>query len=163
MGLVGTLFVPVMVRLLRKSRTQDVTSEWLENFSVASYYPMESLLNDEDFKFLSRQPGFDLSLYRKLRRDRLHIFKQYLNRAIVDFNRLHTTIRTLLPYAETDNSDVVSRLIWLRVRFSYAVLKAQLSYWLCVLGFRSLAVRQLILHLEEMSSQLNLVAAARAS
>jgi hypothetical protein len=163
MGLMLALFVPVMTRLLRKTYAQDITSEWLENFSVSSYYPMEGLLSDEDFKFLSRQPGFDLSLYRKLRRDRLHIFKQYLNRAIIDFNRLHTAVRTLLPYTETDSSDIVGRLIWLRLRFSYAVLKAQLSYWLCVVGFRSLAVRELILHLEEMSLQLNLVTAAQAS
>jgi len=142
---------------------QEVTAEWLEGFSVAAYYPMEELLNDEDFKFLSRQPGFDLSLYKKLRRDRLHIFKQYLNRAIRDFNRLHTAVRTLLPYVPQDCSDVATRLIWLRIRFSYAVLKAQFSYHLCLIGFHSLAVRSLIGQLDEMNQQLNAVTAAQAA
>ncbi len=159
-GLTLVLFVPVITRLLKKSLPQEITPEWLENFSVASYYPMESLLGDEDFKFLSRQPGFDLSLYRKLRRDRLHIFKQYLNRAIVDFNRLHTAARAVLPYANEDCSDQVSRLIWLKIRFSYSVLKAEWSYRMCFIGFKSLAVRELLCHLEEMNTQLSLIAAS---
>jgi len=58
---------------------EEITPEWLENFSTSVYHPMEGLLADEDFRFLSRQPGFDLSLYRKLRRERLRIFRQYLN------------------------------------------------------------------------------------
>ena len=68
-GLLGALAVPVLVKLLRQCPVHDITPEWLENLSIASYYPMEELLSDEDFAFLSRQPGFDLSLYRKLRRE----------------------------------------------------------------------------------------------
>jgi hypothetical protein len=157
------MFVPVLVKLLQRCPAQDITPEWLENFSVASYYPMEELLSDEDFQFLSRQPGFDLSLYRKLRRDRLHIFKQYLNRAIGDFNRLHTAIRTLVATSQEDCSEVAVRLVRLRVTFLGAVLRAELSYRLCLLGFHSLAVRSLIGQLEEMNLQLNLLLAPRAA
>jgi hypothetical protein len=157
------LFVPVLLRLLRKCPAEEITADWLESFSVASYYPMERLLNDEDFKFLSRQAGFDLSLYRKLRRDRLHIFKQYLNRSIVDFNRMHAAIRTIIALSKRDCSDVVSRLIWLRLSFSCAVLKAEISYRLCLIGFHSLAVRSLIGRLEEMNSQLQFVALGHAA
>jgi len=141
----------------------EITQEWLESFSVASYYPMAGLLNHEDFKFLSQQPGFDLSLYKKLRRERLQIFKQYLNRSISDFNRLHTAMRSILPYLPEDCSEVVGRLVWLRLRFSVAVLKAELSYRLCLIGFHSLAVRSLIAELEAMSLQLNRVSAAHAA
>jgi hypothetical protein len=154
---------PVMIRLFRRCSVNEVTSEWLENFSVESYYPMSGLLNDEDFKFLSRQPGFDLSLYRKLRRERLRIFKQYLNRAIGDFNRLHTAVRAIVPYVADNGADVVSRLIWLKVRFSYAVVRAEISYRICLLGGGSLAVRLLISNLEEMNQQLVRVVAAQAS
>jgi hypothetical protein len=157
------LFVPVLVKLLKGSPAQEITSEWLDSFSVASYYPMEELLSDEDFKFLARQPGFDLSLYRKLRRDRLHIFKQYLNRAIADFNRLHTAIRMLVAYSQEDCSEVVARLVRLRIGFFCAVIKAEFSYRLCLVGFRSLAVRSLIGRLEEMNLQLDQVLAPRAA
>jgi hypothetical protein len=158
--LVG-LLVPVVARLLKTCPVQEITSEWLENFSVSSYYPMEGLLNDEDFKFLSREPGFDLSLYKKLRRERLRIFKQYLNRSIIDFNRLHTAVRAMVPHLPDNGIDIVGRLIRLKLRFSCAVLQAQVSYWLCWLGIGSLSVRALISQLEEMSLQLTLASAAR--
>jgi hypothetical protein len=160
-GLCTGLLIPVLARLLRRCPAEDITPEWLESFSVSSYYPMQGLLNDEDFEFLSRQPGFDLSLYRKLRRERLHIFKQYLNRSILDFNRLHMAVRIILPHMKEDCSELVSRLIWLKVRFCCAVLRAEFSYRLCLVGFRCLAVRSLISQLEEMNSQLTLVAASQ--
>ncbi len=160
-GLFAILFSPVIVRLLSRCPSSEITPEWLDSFSVALYYPMERLLNHEDFQFLSRQPGFDLSLYRKLRRERLRIFKQYLNRSIVDFNRLHSAVRVAVAYASVDCSDVVTRLIWLRLRFSAAVLRAELSYRLCLIGFQSLAVHSLIVQLEEMNRQLSLTSAAQ--
>lgn len=162
-GLILILIVPVLAKLLRKCSAQDVTPEWLESFSVTSYQPMAELLNNEDFKFLSQQPGFDFFLYKKLRRERLQIFKQYLNRSIRDFNRLHMAVRSILPYVKEDSSDVVGRLVWLKLRFSWAVLKAELSYRLCLIGFHSLAVRSLLGELEAMSLQLSLVSAAHAA
>ena len=69
--------LPVLFGLFRKCTAEDITPEWLENFSVSTYSVMEGLLDDRDFDFLSRQSGFDLSLYRKLRRERLSIFRQY--------------------------------------------------------------------------------------
>jgi hypothetical protein len=162
-GLFTALLVPVLTRLMRTCAVREIPSDWLENFSVSSYYPMEKLLAEEDFKFLSRQPGFDLSLYRKLRRDRLHIFKQYLNRSIVDFNRLHAAVRAILPYMGEDRSDLVSRLIWLKMRFCFAAIRAEISYRLCLLGIGRLAVHPLISELERMSLQFNRVAAAQAN
>ncbi len=138
MGSASLCVVPVLIKLSRRCAIQDIDPEWLENFSPASYYPMQRLLSEEDFRFLARQPGFDLSLYRKLRRDRLHIFRQYLSRLILDFNRLHVTARFLLANGREDHSDLVSQLIWLKVRFSLAVIQAEASYLLCCVGFRTL-------------------------
>jgi hypothetical protein len=153
--------LPILTKLYRRCNAEEITSEWLESFSASSYYPMQRLLAAEDFRFLSRQPGFDLSLYRKLRRDRLHIFRQYLSRLIVDFNRLHTAARILLAHGHEDQSHLVSQLIWLKVRFSLAVIEAECSYILCCIGFRSLAARAMIMRLEEMSAQLRLISAAQ--
>jgi len=139
----------------------EITPEWLETFSVASYYPMAGLLAKEDFAFLCRQPGFDLSLHRKLRRERLRIFQQYLSRLIIDFNRLHTATCIILANCGDDKSDLFTRLIFLKLRFTAAVIQAQASYFLCCAGFDSLAVRGLILRLEEMSGQLSAVSAAQ--
>jgi hypothetical protein len=124
---------------------------------------MQGLLAEEDFNFLCRQPGFDLSLYRKFRRDRLRIFKQYFNRLILDFNRLHATARAILASSPEDCSEFVTQLIWLKIRFSVAVMRVEANYLLCLIGFRSLAVGALIVRLEEMSAQLTSIAAAQAA
>ncbi len=160
--LVGVSFVfimPILFKLYRRCRIEEITPEWLENFSPSSYYPMQGLLGEEDFRFLSRQPGFDFSLYRKLRRERLHIFQQYLGRLILDFNRLHTAARVLLAHGSDDRSDLVTRLVWLKICFSVAVLKAQGSYALCCVGFGTLAAHTVILRLEEMNAQLTSISA----
>ena len=159
----AALITPTLLKLARRCRIEEISPEWLERFSARSYYPMDRLLDPEDFAFLSRQPGFDVSLYRKFRRDRLKIFRQYLNRMISDFNRLHLTARLLLASAPEDCSHMLSQLIWLKVRFSLAVLQAESRYLLCCAGMRSLSVRVLILRLEELSSQVGAISAAQSA
>jgi hypothetical protein len=156
------LALPVLVRLFRGCRLEEVTPEWLDNFSAALYYPMEGLLSNEDFAFLSRQPGFDISLYRKLRRDRLRIFRQYFLRLIRDFNRLHSVARALVAQTSEDHSDLMLKMITLKLRFSLTVLAVELNYWRCFVRFRPLVVRSLIAGLEEMSQELQSLAQGRS-
>lgn len=112
---------------------------------------MEGLLSSEDFEFLSRQPGFDMSLYRKFRRERLQIFHLYLVRMVADFNRLHTAAKLILSQSEQDQSELLNKLIWMKFRFSMAVLHAEFSYRLCQLGLRTLPVRGLLTEMETLS------------
>ena len=156
-GLSLAAVLPVLVKLLRRCRADEITPEWLENFSVTSYYPMQRLLCHEDFQFLVRQPGFDVALYRKFRKDRLQIFRQYLNRMIGDFNRLHAIARLLLARNTHDRSELLIRLIWIKIRFSCAVFEAEGNYLLCCLGLHTLRVHRLIAQLEEMSVQLRIL------
>lgn len=160
-GLSLVAVAPIVFKLYGRCRLEEITPEWLEAFSPSTYYPMEGLLSDEDFRFLSRQPGFDFSLYRKLRRERLHIFRQYLSRLIVDFNRLHTAARVLVARGHEDRSNLVGRLIWLKTMFSVAVIKAHVSYFFCCMGLGSLAARTAILRLEEMSGELTSISASQ--
>lgn len=162
LGLTLGFLLPVLLKLFKTCEVDDISPEWLEGFSCSSYYPMRGLFNDEDFDFLSRQPGFDLSLYRKLRRDRLKIFKEYLNRIIVDFQRLHVAARFLAAKSLEDRSDFVTRLFWLRMQFSFAVIQAQASYGLCCVGFHCLAVKAVISRLEDMRTVLGSIPATQA-
>lgn len=148
------LVAPVLFRLLRPCALEEITPEWLDQFSPRQYYPMEKLLAKEDFRFLVRQPGFDLSLYRKLRRERMTIFRQYLRRLISDFNRLHKIARMLVANSASDQSYMVPRLFGLKARFVFGVLQAESSYFFCRLGFHSLVAHQTIAALEEMSAEL---------
>jgi hypothetical protein len=153
LSLVGVLAysMPILLGLVRGCRAEDITAEWVENFSVSTYSVMEGLLDERDFDFLSRQSGFDLSLYRKLRRERLSIFSQYLKRLVLDFNRLYFSARVLIAHMPEDQSKAFEGLLMLKVRFSMRVLKTQASYLLCLVGLQTLEVRSLLQNLEEMN------------
>jgi hypothetical protein len=155
--------VRVLFRLHRPFRQIKIEKEWIENFSAAPYRPMLALLDAEDFAFLSRQPGFDLALYKKLRRERLRIFRQYMNRLIADFNRLHAWARGLAVNAQGDNSALLGRLVKLKLSFSVAVFRAEANYLLCCLGYRTLGVRTLLLSLEEMTAQASAILALQSA
>ena len=144
---------PVLVRLLRDHSMDDAAWQSLESFSVSTYYPMRCLLAEEDFSFLVRQPGFDFSLYRKLRRERMLIFRQYMGRLITDFNRLHSATRFLISHSQEDHSELLIRLLKLRFRFSLSVMRAEFSFYSCWCGLSSLAAHAAIARLEEMSSE----------
>lgn len=144
---------PVVFRLFQPCSLNEIPHEWLEEFTPSSYYPMRRLLSDEDFQFLARQPGFDLSLYRKLKRERLLIFRQYLRRLIVDFNRLYTVTRVLISQQEEDHSELAVRLMKLRVRFMFSVLSAECSYVLCCMGVKSMVATPMLARLEDMSAE----------
>ena len=153
----------ILSKLYKNTSIEELTPEWAENFSVAYYAPMVGLLSDEDFKFLARQPGFDFALRRKLRRERLEIFRGYLRKLVADFNRLHLAIRLNLSRHPQDHSQLVSQLIWLKIRFSISLLQVEVSYLLCWMGVRTIHVGSLVRYLEEMSSKLQAISALQTS
>lgn len=144
---------PVVFRLFQPCSFDEISREWLEEFTPSTYYPMRRLLSDEDFRFLAGQPGFDLSLYRKLKRERLLIFRQYLRRLIKDFNRLYTATRTVISHQEEDHSELAVRLVKLRMRFMLSVLSVECGYVLCWMGFRTIAATTMLTRLEEMTAE----------
>ena len=152
--------LPVLARLLRQCHLSDVTPEWLEGFSPLTYQPMEFLLAEEDFEFLVRQPGFEESLHKKLKRERISIFRQYLHRLIADFNRLHVYARYLITQSQTDQSKLLAQLVWLRMRFSFTVLRVEASLVLAYFGCRPRVVSQAIARLDEMNGYLHALAVA---
>ncbi len=162
-GLMVAGVAPVLCRLFKTTSLEDVTPEWLESFSVDRYRPMAGLLSNEDFAFLSRQPGFDPSLYKKLRRERLSIFDQYLQRLILDFNKLHVTARFLVARGSTDQSDMAAQLIRLQWAFRVEVLRVQLRFLLCRVGVGTVQVQTVIVRLEQMSEQLSALSLPQAA
>lgn len=156
------LVAGVLIRLYCRCALEEISPEWFQEFSPSAYYPMEGLLAEEDFEFINRQPGFDPALYRKLRRERLQIFRQYLYRLIRDFNRLHAIARALLARGGEDRSEQLTRLIALKWQFTGSVIRAELRYRLCWVGFQSLPVRGLIANLEQAATQVELLKAHQA-
>lgn len=150
-GLALAALAPVLGRLFAKPSVEEITPEWLEHFSLDRYRAMSGLLASDDFAFLSRQPGFDLSLYKKLRRERLQIFRQYFNRLIIDFNRLHLTARALVARNDQDASELAPKLFHLQISFCKAVLRTECAYVFCRFGLCTLDVQSLIEPLQSLS------------
>jgi hypothetical protein len=146
--------MPVLFRLLKPCQPSDLTAEWFESFHIACYQPMQGLLAPEDFQFLRRQPGFDPSLFRKLRQDRLRIFRQYLNRMIVDFNRLYALARLVISQSSEDQSGLFAELVSIRLRFWTSILQVEARYLLCRITSHSVSVTGPLQRLEEMSLHL---------
>lgn len=154
------LIVPTLVRLFRGTHPDEISPEWLQSFSPSIYLPMQQLMSREDFAFLSRQPGFDLSLYRKLRRDRLRIFRKYLRRMIVDFNHLHLAARLAIAQSTEDHSALIPALVVLKLRFSVAVLAAEFRCMMCFFGVKTLGASSLLLSLEQLNKQFQAISPA---
>lgn len=145
------LLVPALFRLMRPCQLSEISAEWFENFDASCYKPMQGLLAAEDFQFLRRQPGFDPSMNRKLRRDRLRIFRQYLNRLVLDFNRLHAITRFIISQSSEDQSELFTQLLLIRIRFWIAILQVEFSYLICRFFSSTISVSGPIQQLEAMS------------
>jgi hypothetical protein len=154
---------PVLRKLFKKTTIEDITPEWIESFSVDRYRPMMGLLSDNDFDFLARQPGFDDSLYKKLRRERLDIFYQYFSRLILDYKKLHTTARYFIAQCEEDQSDLAQKLIRMRLAFAFSALRVQYQFLLCRAGIGTVEARLLVTKLQQMRDQLGSLALPQAT
>jgi hypothetical protein len=148
------VIVPTIRRLFLKPAIREITPQWLEEFSPDRYRSMASLLANDDFAFLLRQPGFELKLYRKLRRERLAIFRQYLDRLVLDFRRLHMTARMLAAQNSEDSTEPTQALFKLQWSFNLALVRTEFEYSLCRFGLAAVHVQRLIEPLRSLSEAL---------
>jgi hypothetical protein len=95
---------------------------------------MANLLANEDLAPLLQQPGFKLGPYRELRRERLAIFRQHLDRLVLDFRRLHRTARLLVAQNSEESTELAQALFKLQWRFNLALIRTEFEYSLRRLG-----------------------------
>src|SRR5688500_7728052 len=106
------IFTILIRRVLAPGATNDGDlGDWLDKFSVARYRPMERLLSDDDYEFLSAQPGYDPSIARRLKSERRQIFRIYLRHLSEDFSRLHHAARLMLIYSPEDRPELARTLM----------------------------------------------------
>src|SRR5689334_8935997 len=72
-------FSCVIMLRRRQSRAGVPDWNWIEDFSIDRYRPMQRLLCQEDYVFLESQRGYDPSISRTLRKDRRRVFRSYLH------------------------------------------------------------------------------------
>lgn len=115
------------IRLFGRLNDNEVNDAvWLESFSPLNYRPMERLLRDSDYHFLRAQAGYRPEIGRKLHSERRQILRMYLRRLTGDFSRLIRIANYVLLYSPVDRPDLAAEISSVRIRFYWAVLRAEL-------------------------------------
>lgn len=162
-GLVLTLAAGwVLWKVVSPASIRGVDPEWLQNFSTASYRPMERLLSEEDVEFLRAQRGFEPGMDKALRVGRRKLFRTYLRSLALDFNRLHLALRLALLDSPADRPDLGWILIKQKLLFFAALAAVHARLALHTLGIGTVDVRALVQTLDRMRAELRDLAAAHA-
>lgn len=147
-------FVALFFRLASRLHAKDSDPQWLEDFSVESYAPMERLLDAGDFRFLEAQPGYRPEIGKRLLAERREIFSEYLSLLIGDFNQLHYFARLMLVHSAQDQPDFARQLFRQQILFYWAVCVIRCKVALYPMGWTALDVPKLLHVLERMRGQL---------
>ncbi len=154
-------FVLLFRAVLRRDRFDGLTPDWLSNFSVARYKPMERLLCEDDFRFLAAQKGFEPKIARRLRAERRKIFREYLRCLSRDFGRLEAAVRLFMVHAMEDRPELAKALLRQRLAFTYGIIAAECRLVMHTFGIGTVDIRNLVGSLDMMRIQAGQLAVAR--
>jgi hypothetical protein len=146
-------FTILFWRLASRSENHASTAEWFERFSLDSFAPMERLLDQSDFTFLSEQAGYRPEIGARLLKERKKLFLGYLRLLIGDFNQLLRIARLMIVQSTEDRAEFAKVLWRQQVTFYFAVCAVRLRVALYPLGWTSLDVSRLVQALENMRTQ----------
>ena len=141
---VAALFSSLFWRLASRFDASQCTTDWLDAFSVASYAPMERLLQRDDFAFLARQPGYRPEIGRRLRAERRRIFSAYLSRLVRDFNQLIGIGKLMVVYSPEDRQEFARQLWRQQIQFYFSVCSVRVQLALYPLGWAAADARRLL-------------------
>jgi hypothetical protein len=146
-------FTTLFARLASRLDSGASSAEWFENFSLDSFSPMERLLDQSDFEFLSKQPGYRPEIGARLLKERKQLFLSYLRLLIGDFNQFLRIARLMMVHSTEDRADFAKVLWRQQVTFYMAVCALRVRVALYPLGWTSLDVSRLMGALENMRNQ----------
>lgn len=144
----------VFHRLVTSSAAVEAPVDFLNTFSPERYRPMLQLLSEEEFLFLAAQPGYRKDLGKAFRRNRIRIFRAFLDRVDRDFGRLHAAARAALVCSPDAQTDLASLLVRQRLTYLRATLAIEFRLGLYRLGLAPMQLPGMVELLEGMRSQL---------
>ncbi len=125
--------------------------------STAQFYrPMERLLADDDFEFLSRRTDMGRDVLNKMRADRRRIFRQYLFSISTDFSDLTSRLRAIMVDSPHSREDLAATIFKSRVLFAAAlvVIEGRLFLHACGVCTIRISARNLVEGLAQMQREL---------
>jgi hypothetical protein len=151
---VGAVLVFLFRRLFGGSKSLPVSVDWINDLSVARYRPMERLLSEEDYRFLSSQPGFEKKALRRIRSERRRVFRGYLACLSRDFSLVGAALRLMMMYSAQDRPDLAGILYKQQALFAFGMLAVQWRLLLHACGLGTVDVRGLVSAMEFMRLEL---------
>ncbi len=142
-GLVAVLFWAVR-RLTGSHGDLPVTAGWIDELSIERYRPMMRLLDTSDVKFLRSQPGFTPAMVRRLRSQRVQVFKGYLRCLSLDFNRVCAAIKLIMLQSRRDRPELAEALVRHQFLFTSGMLMVHFRLLLYRFGIGGVDVTTLV-------------------
>ncbi|HUA18216.1 MAG TPA: hypothetical protein VMB25_05690 [Bryobacteraceae bacterium] len=162
-GFFAAAFAGIFWALAFRRSSPTPGAEWLEEFSLDSYAPMERLLDPGDVAFLAAQPGYRPEIGKRLMRERRKIFKDYLKHLSQDFHQLIALGKVMLVYSSEDRPELARNLLRQQVRFQGTLCAVRLQLALHPLGWSLVDVRALVESVDAMRYQVQELALRRAA
>jgi hypothetical protein len=152
-----SLALVVLYRTLASRQNAEVPMDQSLALAPGKYRPMERLLQEEDFRFLSSQPGFSARLGRRFRTERRRIFRSYLRSLSMDFGRVAQACQILVIHAAEDRGDLAKGIIRQRFLFALGILAVEGRLLLHAAGVGTVDVHGLVESLEAMQAQIQML------
>jgi hypothetical protein len=140
----GLVVVFLVRRLGSDHQLLPVTIDWLSELSTDRYRPMLRLLDAADFQFLREQKGFTPEMEKRLRRQRVQAFREYLRLLEADFDRISSALRVILAQSAQDRPELASLVFQRRLSFALGLIEVQCRLALFGLGWSRVDVSGLI-------------------
>ena len=151
---VGAALAFLFRRLIAGPKSLPVSVDWINDLSIARYRPMERLLDEEDFRFLASQPGFEKGMLRRIRSERRRVFRGYLASLSRDFSLVGAALRLMTMYSAQDRPDLAGILYKQQALFAVGMLAVQWRLLLHACGLGTVEVRGLVRAMESMRLEL---------
>src|SRR3954454_12580744 len=142
--MLGLAVLFLVCRLGSNNQVLPVTTDWLSELSTDRYRPMMRLLDESDFQFLRTRTGFTPEMANRLRRQRVHAFRGYLQMLEEDFNRVSMALRLTLARSAYDRPELAALLFQRRLLFAFALFCTECRIGLFRLGLTGVDVSVLI-------------------
>lgn len=152
--LLGVGFGILFAKLLSRERAVPTPEEWEDVFSPGRYKAMERLLEETDYQYLSAKSGGNMRLQNRLRHQRVHIFRAYVNCLSQDFTRICNAIKKVMVDSQVDRPDLAGLLMKQHFIFTFTVLAIEFRLVLYNFGLGAPDGRGLVNALDNMSAQL---------
>ena len=157
--LLGFAFVVLFRRLSSTRPKMAVTGNYI--FAASRYRPLDRLLDPLDYRFLQSQAAYSRRIVRRLRDQRIAIFRGYLRCLARDFSRASNALKFLMVHSQVDRSALAGLLLKQRMLFSMHMMSIEASLVLYSFGLSvpTVDVQRLVDALDAMRVQLQALAA----